>query len=66
MRKTNAARILDGLGVPYEIRDYAVDLDGFGTTKTARNIGLPLLKTLLAEATVRVAKSGRRHYRKAT
>ena len=27
LEKTNAARILDGLGVPYELRAYAVDED---------------------------------------
>ena len=50
MKKTNAARILDSQGVPYEIREYTVDED-LSASKVAQAIGLPLeqvFKTLVA------------------
>ena len=49
--KTNAARILDGLGIPYELREYEVDLDDLTAETVARKVGLPaeqVWKTLLA------------------
>lgn len=49
--KTNAARILDGLGIPYELRDYAVDPNDLAAASVARKIGLPpeqIFKTLLS------------------
>lgn len=48
--KTNAARILDGLGIQYEIREYAVDPEEFSAVVVAEKIGLPpeqVFKTLL-------------------
>jgi Cys-tRNA(Pro)/Cys-tRNA(Cys) deacylase len=39
--KTNAARILDGLGIAYELRDYDVDPDDLGGETVARKVGLP-------------------------
>jgi Cys-tRNA(Pro)/Cys-tRNA(Cys) deacylase len=48
--KTNAARILDGLGIPYEIREYSVDPEEFSALVVAEKIGLPpeqVFKTLL-------------------
>ena len=48
--KTNAARILEGLGVAYEIREYAVDPEEFSALVVAEKIGLPaeqVFKTLL-------------------
>lgn len=48
--KTNAARILDGLGILYEIREYTVDPEEFSATLVAEKIGLPpeqVFKTLL-------------------
>lgn len=48
--KTNAARILDGLGIRYEIREYAVDPEEFSAVVVAEKIGLPaeqVFKTLL-------------------
>jgi len=48
--KTNAARILDGLGIAYEIREYAVDPEEFSALVVAEKIGLPaeqVFKTLL-------------------
>jgi len=50
MSKTNAARILDGLGIRYEIREYAVDPEEFSALVVAEKIGLPaeqVFKTLL-------------------
>jgi Cys-tRNA(Pro)/Cys-tRNA(Cys) deacylase len=51
--KTNAARLLDSLAIPYELRTYEVDLDDLSATNVARKIGLPaeqVFKTLLTEA----------------
>ena len=48
--KTNAARILDGLGISYEIREYSVDPEEFSAVVVAERIGLPpeqVFKTLL-------------------
>jgi Cys-tRNA(Pro)/Cys-tRNA(Cys) deacylase len=49
--KTNAARILDGLGIKYELRTYEVDPEDLSAGTVARKIGLPLeqvFKTLVA------------------
>src|SRR5438105_12559660 len=49
--KTNAARILDKLGVKYELREYDVDPDDLSAETVAHKIGLPLdqvWKTLVA------------------
>lgn len=48
--KTNAARLLDGLGIRYEIREYEVDPEEFSALVVAEKIGLPaeqVFKTLL-------------------
>jgi Cys-tRNA(Pro)/Cys-tRNA(Cys) deacylase len=48
--KTNAARALDRLKIPYEVRQYEVDPDDLGAEKVAAGIGLPLgqvFKTLV-------------------
>lgn len=48
--KTNAARLLDGLGIPYELRPYQVDEADLTAISVARKIGLPpeqVFKTLL-------------------
>ena len=50
MSKTNAARILDGLGIAYEIREYTVDPEDFSALVVAEKVGLPpeqVFKTLL-------------------
>ena len=50
MSKTNAARILDGLGIAYETREYEVNLEEFSALAVAEKIGLPaeqVFKTLL-------------------
>jgi Cys-tRNA(Pro)/Cys-tRNA(Cys) deacylase len=49
--KTNAARILEGLGIRYELRDYAVDEEDLSAETVARKVGLPpeqVFKTLVA------------------
>ena len=48
--KTNAARLLDALGVAYELRAYTVDPDDLSAISVAAKIGLPpeqVFKTLL-------------------
>jgi Cys-tRNA(Pro)/Cys-tRNA(Cys) deacylase len=50
--KTNAARLLDSLNIPYELRPYEVDPEDLTAISVARKIGLPaeqVFKTLLAE-----------------
>jgi len=49
--KTNAARILDGLGIAYELKAYPVDLDDLSATHVAEMVGMPVeqvFKTLVA------------------
>lgn len=49
MFKTNAVRILDGLSIKYELREYEVDPDDLSAETVAAKIGLPpeqLFKTL--------------------
>ena len=51
MKKTNAARLLDGLGVAYELKTYEVDLADLGALHAAAAVGLPagqVFKTLVA------------------
>ncbi len=50
--KTNAARLLDNLGISYELRSYEIDLHNLTAITVARKIGLPaeqVFKTLLAQ-----------------
>jgi Cys-tRNA(Pro)/Cys-tRNA(Cys) deacylase len=50
MHKTNAARILDRLGIRYEVREYAADPDDLRAERVAEGVGLPLpqvFKTLV-------------------
>lgn len=50
MTKTNAARLLDSLGIPYELRAYDVDPNDLAAEAVAAKIGLPpeqVFKTLL-------------------
>jgi Cys-tRNA(Pro)/Cys-tRNA(Cys) deacylase len=50
MKKTNAARILDGLGIKYELREYEVDESDLSAENVARKVNLPLeqvFKTLV-------------------
>jgi Cys-tRNA(Pro)/Cys-tRNA(Cys) deacylase len=49
--KTNAARLLDSLAIPYQLQAYEVDPEDLTAISVARKIGLPLeqvFKTLLA------------------
>jgi Cys-tRNA(Pro)/Cys-tRNA(Cys) deacylase len=49
--KTNAARLLDALGIAYEVREYEVDPDDLAAESVARKVGLPagqVFKTLVA------------------
>jgi Cys-tRNA(Pro)/Cys-tRNA(Cys) deacylase len=48
--KTNGARILEQLGIPFELRDYEVDPDDLSATTVAKKVGMPpeqVFKTLL-------------------
>ncbi len=50
MKKTNAARILDHLGIPYELKEYPVDENDLGAENVAHKIGMPagqVFKTLV-------------------
>lgn len=52
MAKTNAARVLDGLGIKYELRAYDVDPDDLSAETVAAKIGLPpaqVFKTLAVQ-----------------
>jgi Cys-tRNA(Pro)/Cys-tRNA(Cys) deacylase len=49
--KTNAARALDKLGIPYQLRSYEVDVEDLSAETVARKVGLPpeqVWKTLVA------------------
>jgi Cys-tRNA(Pro)/Cys-tRNA(Cys) deacylase len=49
--KTNAARILESAGIPFELREYAVDQEDLSAPHVARAIGMPpeqVFKTLVA------------------
>lgn len=39
--KTNAARLLDKLSIPYELREYEVDEEDLSAETVARKVGLP-------------------------
>lgn len=50
--KTNAVRLLDSLGISYELRAYEVDPEDLTAISVARKIGLPpeqVFKTLLSQ-----------------
>lgn len=50
--KTNAARVLDALGIAYELRAYEVDPDDLTAETVAKKVGLPaeqVFKTLVAK-----------------
>jgi len=52
MKKTNAARQLDRLGIHYEVREYEVDLEDLSAPTVAAKVGLmpaQVFKTLLVE-----------------
>lgn len=48
--KTNGARLLEALGIPFELLEYEVDLDDLSAITVAKKIGMPpeqVFKTLL-------------------
>ena len=50
-KKTNAARILDGLSISYELRGFPVDLDDLSAVHAAEMLRMPVeqvFKTLVA------------------
>lgn len=50
LMKTNAVRLLDTLGIAYDLREYAVDPDDLAAESVAQKIGLPpeqVFKTLV-------------------
>ena len=50
-KKTNAARILDGLSISYELREFPVDLDDLSAVHAAEMLRMPVeqvFKTLVA------------------
>ena len=52
MMKTNAARILDSLNIPYELLNYAINPNDLAATSTAQKLGLPtdqIFKTLVIQ-----------------
>ncbi len=52
-QKTNAARLLDRMGIHYELREYEVDPNDLAAETVAAKIGLPpeqVFKTLVARA----------------
>ena len=48
--KTNAARHLESLGIPFELHEYEVDPDDLSAISVAKKVGMPpeqVFKTLL-------------------
>lgn len=48
--KTNAARLLESLNIPFELREYEVDPEDLSATAVAKKVGMPaeqVFKTLL-------------------
>ena len=39
--KTNGARFLESLGIPFELREYEVDPDDLTAITVAKKIGMP-------------------------
>lgn len=49
--KTNAMRILEGMGIPFQVREYEVDPEDLSAETVAAKVGLPpeqVFKTLVA------------------
>lgn len=57
IKKTNAARILDGLNISYEIKTYAVDENDLSAVHVAQMSGLDI-KTIFKTLVARGDKSG--------
>ena len=61
VQKTNAARLLDRMGIHYELREYEVDPDDLAAETVASKIGLPpeqVFKTLVARVEGRSDRNG--------
>jgi hypothetical protein len=64
--KTNAARLLDRLGIRYELREYEVDPNDLAAETVAAKIGLPpeqVFKTLVARVEGKRPQRNRRAWR---
>lgn len=62
--KTNAARLLDSIGIAYEVRTYEVDPDDLTAISVARKVGLPpeqVFKTLLTRAAATAGERNATH-----
>ena len=57
IKKTNAARILDGLGIAYEVKTYAVDENDLSAVHVAQISGLDI-KMIFKTLTARGDKTG--------
>jgi Cys-tRNA(Pro)/Cys-tRNA(Cys) deacylase len=63
--KTNAARLLDSLGIAYEVQTYEVDLDDLSAISVAKKIGMPpeqVFKTLLTRAAAGAGQRDTAHF----
>jgi len=61
VQKTNAARLLDRMGIHYELREYEVDPDDLAAETVASKIGLPpeqVFKTLVARVEGKSNRNG--------
>jgi Cys-tRNA(Pro)/Cys-tRNA(Cys) deacylase len=61
IQKTNAARLLDQMGIHYELREYEVDPNDLAAETVAAKIGLPpeqVFKTLVARGGAREDRHG--------
>jgi Cys-tRNA(Pro)/Cys-tRNA(Cys) deacylase len=58
--KTNAARLLDSLGIAYEVRTYEVDLNDLSAPTVANKIGLPVEQVFKTLLTMAAAAPGQR------
>ena len=59
--KTNAIRLLDRLGVRYELREYEVEPEDLAAETVTRKVGLPpeqVFKTLVARGDLRHRADG--------
>jgi len=58
--KTNAARLLDSLGIVYEVRSYEVDPEDLSASSVARKIGLPIEQVFKTLLTIAAPTAGQR------
>ncbi|HEY5057136.1 MAG TPA: aminoacyl-tRNA deacylase [Acidobacteriaceae bacterium] len=60
--KTNAARLLDSLGIQYEVRTYEVDPEYLSATTVARKIAMPVEQVFKTLLTREIVTSGQARY----